>query len=144
MGASLSETAFHVVLCEGWPQKGTFHQVAVSIELAAFAEEQVPSRKSRPDRAAGVACCRLNPDVLEHAVAQNLSVCDAVERDATRKTEAVETVLARECTGKPKHHLFRNFLNRGRDVHMKLRQQIFIRVAHRRAEEIRELLVGHG
>jgi hypothetical protein len=56
----------------------------------------VLNRKRGPDRTASVARGRLHPDVLESAVAKNFSVGDAVECDASRKTEVVEAVLARE------------------------------------------------
>jgi hypothetical protein len=61
-----------------------------------------------------------------------------------RKTEAVETVLARERASKPQHHLLRHLLDGGCDVHVEGREQIFLRVAHRRAEQVSEFVVGHG
>ncbi len=41
----------------------------------------------RAQRAAGVARRRLNPDVVEAAVAQDLAVGDAIERDAAGEAE---------------------------------------------------------
>ena len=112
--------------------------------LRSLAEELVPDRERRADRAAGIARRRLHPDVLEGAVAQDLAVGHAVERDAAGETEIVEAVLARERARQPQHDLLGHLLDRGRDVHVERREQILCRVAHRRAEQLGEFPVGHG
>ena len=142
--AGLGQATFHILLCEGRSEKGSLHQIAAAIELALFAQELMPNRKSCADRAAGVTGGRLDPDVLEGAVAQNLAVGNAIERDAAGKTEIIETVLARERTSQPEHDLFGDLLNRGCNVHVERCEQILIRVAHRCAEQIGKFLVGHG
>ena len=48
---------------------------------------QVIGRERRAERAAGVAGRRLDPDVLERAVAQHLAVGDAVERHAAGQAQ---------------------------------------------------------
>ena len=104
----------------------------------------MPDRERRAERAAGVAGGRLHPDVLEGAVAQDLAVGDAIERDAAGEAEIVEAVLARQRARQPQHHLLGHRLDRGGDVHVERREQFLGPVAHRRAEQIGELLVGHG
>ena len=112
--------------------------------LTRAAEKLVPYRQRRPDGAAGVARRRLHPDALEGAVAQDLAVGHAVERDAAGETEIVEPVLAGERARQPQHDLLGHLLDRGGDVHVERREQILGRVAHRRAEQVGELPVGHG
>ena len=100
-------------------------------------------RKRRADRPARVARRRLNPDAFERAVAQQLAVADAVERDAAGKAQVAGAGLAGERAGKPQHHLFRHLLERGCDVHVALGEQL-VGLAHRGAEQALEILVRHG
>ena len=104
----------------------------------------MPDRQRGAERAAGIARGRLHPDVLERAVAQDLAVGDAVERDAAGEAEVVEAVFARQRARKPQHHLLGHRLDRGGDVHVERREQFLGRVAHRRAEQVGEFPIGHG
>ena len=51
--------------------------------------KDVIGRQGGPDRAAGIAGSRLDPNFLEAAVAQHLAVGDAIERDAAGEAEIV-------------------------------------------------------
>ena len=66
---------------------GAVHAVARAVQLPRLVLEQVIGGERRPERAAGVAGRRLDPDPLEGAVAQDLAVGDAVERDAAGQAE---------------------------------------------------------
>ena len=87
----------------------------------------MPHRKGGADRAAGIARGRLYPDILEGAVAENFAVGDAIERDAASEAEIVDPMLARERPREPQHHFLGHLLDRGGDVHMERREQVFAR-----------------
>ena len=110
---------------------------------ARLALELVIGRKRRADRAAGIAGRRLNPDVVELAVAQHLAVGDAIQRHAAGKAQIARAGLGREAARQPQHGLLEHRLDRGRDIHVERRQQL-VRRAHRLAEQLGEPLVGHG
>ena len=116
MRARIGETAFDVLLRKGGPKEGAFHQIAAAVGLALLAEELVPHRERGADRATGIARGRLHPDVLEGAVAQNLAIGDAIERDAAGETEIFKAMIARERARQPQHHLLRHLLDRGCDI----------------------------
>ena len=69
-----------------------------AVGLARLAHEDVIGRQRRAHRAAGIAGRRLDPDVLEMAVAQNLAVGDAIERHAAGQAQVSRPgLLARGC-----------------------------------------------
>ena len=68
------------------------------------------------ERAARVARRRLNPYVVEAAVAQNFAVRHAVERDASGEAQVRETRLRPERTGQAKRGLLDDGLRRGGEV----------------------------
>jgi hypothetical protein len=88
-------------------------------------------REGGSDRAAGG---RLNSDVLEAAVAKDLAIGDAIERHAAGKAEVFRSGLPGKVARQPQHGFIQHRLNRGRDIHVKGRQQL-IRAAHRRTEQ---------
>ncbi len=83
----------------------TAHRVARAVRLARLAEVHVVGGERRAERAAGVARRRLDPDALEGAVAQQLAVGDAVERDAAGEAEVLLAGLAARararCAARP-------------------------------------------
>src|SRR5215475_16222559 len=123
MRARFFEPAFYVALRERGTQERPLHQIMPAIGVALFSEKLVPGRKRGPDRAAGIACRRLHPDVREGAVTQDLAVGDAIERHTARQAEIVEAMLALERARQPQHHLLGHFLDRGCDIHMKWSEQ---------------------
>ena len=70
------------------------HGVERAVELARLAELHVIGGERGAERAAGVAGRRLDPDALELAVAQDLAVGDAVERDAAGQAQVLDAVGA--------------------------------------------------
>ena len=77
------------------------------------------------------------------AVAQHLAVGDAIERHAAGEAQVSRSGLLGEAARQPQHGLIQHRLDRGRDIHVKRRQQL-IRAAHRLAEQFGEPVVGHG
>ena len=59
------------------------HPVVDAVGLARIAQDLVPPVERGADRAPGVAGGRLDPEVLERALAQQPPVGDAVQRDTT-------------------------------------------------------------
>ena len=110
---------------------------------ARLALELVIGGKRGPHCAAGIACCRLDPDGIELAVAQHLAVRHAIQRHPAGKTQIAQAGPGRKATGQPQHRLLQHGLDRGRDVHVERCQQ-FIGCAHRLAEQFGEALIGHG
>src|SRR5262245_34168588 len=96
MRAGGLEAALDVVLLVSRSEERALHDVVLAVGVALLAEELMPTRQRGPDSAAGVAGGRLDPDVLERTVAENLAVGDAIERDAAGQAQVLEPVLARE------------------------------------------------
>src|SRR5262249_6884961 len=107
-----------------------------------FAAIAVPEAERDAERAARVACRRLDPDLIEDALAQDAAVADAIERDAACQTEIAQSGLALREARHLDHHLFGDLLNRARQVHFALRQ-LRLGGARRSAKQLRELLPGH-
>ena len=97
----------------------------------------------RADRAAGISCRRLNPDVADGAVAQHFAVGDAIERDPAGEAQLFHAGFGGERPRKPQHHFFRHCLDRGGKVHLALGQPD-VRLARRAAEQRVEARIGHG
>ena len=116
---------------------------SAAVGLARLAHKAVIGGKRRAHRAAGIARRRLDPDVVEVAVAQNLAIGDAIERHAAGKAEVSRLGLLGEAARHPQHRLIQHRLDRGRDVHVERRQQL-VRASHRLAEQFGEPVVGHG
>src|SRR6185312_4833058 len=96
------------------------HAVAGVAGDARPIEKEVIGAECGADRAAGIARSRLNPDLLEGAVAQHLAVGDAVERDAAGKAEIGDAGLARLRTRDTQHDLLGNRLQRRGDIHVEV------------------------
>ena len=97
----------------------------------------------RAKRAAGIAGCRLDPDVAKAALAQHLAVGDAIERHAAGKTEILHAGLGGEAAREPQDGVFQHRLDRRRDVHVLLLEP-GLGIARRPAEQRIEALVRHG
>ena len=68
-----------------------------AVRRCAAALELVIGGERRAERAAGIAGRRLNPDVVELAVAQHLAVGHAVERDAAGEAQILRAGLGRRA-----------------------------------------------
>ena len=104
--------------------------------------EPVPCRERRPDRAAGVAGRRLNPDRLVRAFAKNAAVADAVQGDAARETQVVRAGLRMKGRRQPQHHFFGDVLDRPGQIHLPLRQ-LRLGLPRRAAEDSVESTIRH-
>src|ERR1700719_561955 len=105
MRAGRAEPALDLGLREFWAQERTRHAVAGG-HAARLPLELVIGGERRADRATGVARRRLNPDVLELAVAQHLAVGDAIERHPAREAQIARAGTAGEAARQPQHRLF--------------------------------------
>ena len=76
-----------LALAVGRAEIGALHGVAVVRHARSLPQMQMIGRQRRAQRAAGIAGRRLDPDVVENAVAQHLAVGDAVERDAAGEAQ---------------------------------------------------------
>lgn len=85
------------------------------------------------ERATGVAGGGLDPQALEWSLAEEPTVADAVQRDATREHEILEPGLAVRRARHPEHDLFADNLDRAREVHLTL-GQVRLRLARRASE----------
>ena len=94
------------------------------------------------ERPARIARRRLNPNLLEEIRAQQLSVRDAVERDAAGKAEPFLRSLLRDTARERDNNILAYALDRGGEVHFLLRQQFF-RFARRSAKQRVEPRIGH-
>jgi len=79
------EALLDLILAKFRPEIGAVHGVERAIDVTRPAKVQMVGGKCRADRAASITRSRLDEDALEVAVAQNLAVCDAVERNAASK-----------------------------------------------------------
>src|SRR5205814_8134953 len=109
---------------------------------ARLPEMTMPDAERDAERAAGVAGRRLNPDVVEDALAQDAAVADAVQRDAARQAQIAEAGLAPREARHLQHHLLGDLLHRAREIHLALRQRR-LGLARRPAEERLEAAAGH-
>ena len=123
-----------LLLCVGRTKKPALHQVLHIAEPRSFAEAVIDGVGSA-ERASGITCGRLNPKVLERAVAQHLTVCDAVQRDTAGEAEIGYSDLAGQGPRQPQHGFLQHSLNRRGEVHMPLRQRL-IRLARQAPEQI--------
>ena len=88
-------------------QEGALHRIA-PIDRALVPEMVVPCRERSAERAAGVAGGWLDPDVAEGAVAQQLAVRHAVERDTPGEAQVLHPILRRQAARHAQHDLFRH------------------------------------
>src|SRR4030095_1119939 len=79
----------------------------------------------RSDCAARVSCCGLEPDAVEYALAQKLSISDTVERHAPRETQIALTGRRGGTACEIHHDLLGHRLNAGCEVHLALSEHAF-------------------
>src|SRR5262249_61871323 len=84
---------FDLGLRERWPEERALHGVERAVETPRMAEVLVVGRKRRADGPTSIARRRLDPNALEGAVAQHLSVSNAIERHAAGEAQ-VRNVVA--------------------------------------------------
>src|SRR5262249_30544938 len=82
-GTGGCEPLLDLALSKGRTEIAAGHGVGAvaAVHVARLAGVKMIGRERSADGSAGVACRRLNPDALEGAVAQQLAVAHAVERD---------------------------------------------------------------
>ncbi len=95
------------------------------------------------ERTAGVAGGRLDPDLLELAVTQDLAIRNAVQRDTAGQAEILGAGLLGERRRQAQHDLLGDLLHRRRQVHLALPHRL-LRSPRRLPEQLVELRVGHG
>ena len=116
------EPRFDIGLRKLRPKIAPAHAVAPVRRGARPVKKTVKSRKRRTQGAAGIAGRRLDPDVLETLVTQQLAVGDTVERHPAGETEIFQPGLFGRRTRKLEHHLLGHLLHRSGEIHMLLRQ----------------------
>ncbi len=103
----------------------------------------MPASQSGADRAAGVACGRLNPNPIDSSIANDLAVGDTVERHAAGETQVADAVLAHQRPRQSEHHVIGDRLDRGGDVHME-GGELLVGTAYRLAKKLGKTIIGHG
>lgn len=111
---------------------------------AGLALVDVIAGQGGPQGAAGIACRRLNPDVVEDTFTQNLAVGDAIERHAAGQTQIASTGFPADAARQLQHDVFGHGLDRGGHVHVELGQRVLVGLTHGLPEQAGELVVGHG
>ena len=82
-------------------------------------------RKCSADRKSGVAGSRLNINFLERSAFEHFSVCDTIERDATRETEGFFFRARRQLRDVLQQNFFECRLHARREVAMALFNRLF-------------------
>ena len=82
----------------------------------------MPEAQCDSQRPAGVASRRLDPDLVEDALAQDATVADAVERDPACQAEVIQPGFAVGEASHLHHDLFGDLLHGAREVHLELGQ----------------------
>ena len=114
------EPTFDLVLGELRPEVGAFHPVEAARNAARLPAEEVVSEERRADGPTCVARGRLDPDLVEAPVAEDLPVRDAVERDAAGEAQVPLAGLVGKRTGHAQQDLVGDCLHRRGEVHVAL------------------------
>ena len=80
----------------------------------------MPDRQSDPDRAAGVACRRLNPDVFERTFAQHAAIGDTIQGHAAGHAQPLHAGFFVDVRSHLEHHFFGDHLDAARQIHLPL------------------------
>src|SRR5690349_10800174 len=110
--------------------------------MAAALHILMPNHQRGAECSTRIPRRRLDPDVVERAVAKDLAVADAIERDTAGEAEVALTRLARSVSRDLEHHLFGHFLNARGEIEVALRE-IRLRLARRSAEQTMKAIIGH-
>ena len=122
---------------------GAVHAVAALFTACAcVCSMQMIGRERRAERAAGVARRGLNPDVARKPSREGS--CRWRRNSARRRPRGrgFACRFPRERARQPQHDFFGDRLDRSREIHVALRQQL-LRLARRAAEQLVERRVGH-
>ena len=103
--------------------------------LAGVVQELVPDEQGRPERPAGVAGGRLDPEVVEVALAEQPAVGHAVQRHAAGQDQVLHPGPRVHVAADPEHDLLGHGLDAGGQVHVPLLERR-LRRARRPAEEV--------
>jgi hypothetical protein len=82
----------------------------------------VPDEEGGPQRASRVAGGRLDPDVLERALAEQLAVRHAVQRDASGEHQVPQPGLPVDVAAHAEHGVLGERLDARRQIHVPLLQ----------------------
>src|SRR5688500_8938878 len=82
----------------------------------------MPDKQCRAQGAAGIARRGLNPNVVKRTLAQDTSVGHTIERHASGQTEVLHSGLRMDIPRGSQHDLLGHLLDRGREIHITLRQ----------------------
>src|SRR5947207_13395928 len=102
----------------------------------------MPDKQSGAERASRISGCGLDPKFFKWPLAQQLPVCDAVQRDAAGQHEVLLSGDTMRLASHVQENLFGHDLHAGGEVHVTLLQWRFRR-AWRTAEQFIETFVGH-
>src|SRR5205807_2100467 len=99
-GAGVGEEAVDLLGREAGSEEAPFLGVTAAW-VTGLPEELVPDEERRPERAARITRGRLDPDVVERAVAEQAAVRDAVERHTPGQHEVSEARPTVEVLAQP-------------------------------------------
>jgi hypothetical protein len=135
-----NQSPFDLSLLEVWAEIGARHSVYAN-DFSRLTLEEMIGRERRSNRSAGIACGRLNPDVLKSAVPQHFAISNAIQRHPAGQAQIFRAGFLRKAPRQSQNRFVEHRLDRGRNVHVKLRQQLF-RGPHRLAEQSGKAVVS--
>ena len=103
----------------------------------------MPGGECGTQRSAGIARRRLDPDIVEMPVLQDLAIGHAIERHASGQTQVLRAVILGEAFRHAPHDDLGHILDRGGEIHVVLGEQL-IGASHRQAEQRSEAVIGHA
>jgi hypothetical protein len=103
----------------------------------------IPDGEGGTERPAGIARRRLDPDVLEYLLFQDLAVGDAIQGHAARQAKVVGVDLLSGEADDLFHDLFQHDLDGRGQIHVDL-AQFGLGLAARGVEKLGEFPAGHG
>ena len=104
---------------------------------ARLFEKLMPDEERRPQRAAGVARGRLDPEVFEGPSRSSRPLATQLSATPPARTRCFMPVCAMDVAAEPQHRFFGDGLNAGRQVHVPLFEWR-LRRPRRPAEELVE------
>ena len=131
---------------------------ALAIELIVgswVVEQLVPDQQRDSQRPAGVSGSRLDPDLVEWALAETTAVGDTVERHAAGQAQVPHPGGFVNVSGHPQHRFLGDGLDTGGDVHVPLgqgrlgcsrrsvKERVELRRGHRQALAVVEVFQVH-
>src|SRR5690606_34064530 len=132
-GPTRVQEALDLLGRELWAEVGALLRVSPAVGLAWLGEMPVPDELGHAERSTRVAGGRLDPELLDRAVAEEAPLPPAVLRHTAREAEPVEHGLLVHRTRHSEHGLFAHVLNGPGEVHLPL-CEIRLRLARRPPE----------